>query len=132
MPSCQKLSLGLLATITLEVVPFHPYAPFHVLLLFLNAYWKLSSVRVFSIACDSAWITSVVSKWRPFSFIVNQENRKVGWMGEDSLVIFGQKVTGEKGRVRRCIVMMQQRVLCRQSFERSLRTFSSNCLETSQ
>jgi hypothetical protein len=28
MPSCQKLSLGLLATIALEVVPFCPYAPF--------------------------------------------------------------------------------------------------------
>jgi hypothetical protein len=36
---------------------------------------------VFSTACDSASITSVVSKWRPFSFIFNRGNRERlgGW-----------------------------------------------------
>jgi hypothetical protein len=38
-------------------------------------------VRVFSTACDSASISSLVSKWRPFSFVSSQGNRKVGWMG---------------------------------------------------
>jgi hypothetical protein len=33
-------------------------------------------VRVFSTACDSVSITSVVSKWRPFSFIFNRRNRE--------------------------------------------------------
>jgi hypothetical protein len=43
---------------------------------FLNASWKSCSVRVFSIACDSATITSIVSKWRPFNFIFNRRNRE--------------------------------------------------------
>jgi hypothetical protein len=59
LPSGQKLTFGLLATITLEVVTFHAYAPFPVLLPCLNATWKSCSVRVFSTACDFASITSV-------------------------------------------------------------------------
>jgi hypothetical protein len=31
--------------------------------------------------------------------------------GGDSHVVFGQKLPGEKGSVRRCVVMMQQPVL---------------------
>jgi hypothetical protein len=31
---------------------------------------------VFSTACESALITSIASKWRPFSFIFNQGNRE--------------------------------------------------------
>jgi hypothetical protein len=57
--------LGLLATIALEVVPFRAYSPFLALLPCLNAPWKSCSVRVLSTACDSALITSIVSKWRP-------------------------------------------------------------------
>jgi hypothetical protein len=37
LPSGQKLTLDLLVTITLEVVPFHAYALFPALLSFLNA-----------------------------------------------------------------------------------------------
>jgi hypothetical protein len=40
-------------------------------------------VRVFGTVCDSASIASVVSKWRPFSFVVNWGNRRVGWVGND-------------------------------------------------
>jgi hypothetical protein len=65
---------------------------------------------VFSNACDSASITSVMSKWRPFSFIFSQGNRKVGQVGDDSHVVLGQKFHGEKGSVRQC-AMMQQPVL---------------------
>jgi hypothetical protein len=53
---------------------------------------------VFSTACDSDLNTSVVSKWRPFSFIFNRGNREKsdgakseeqgGW--ESSHVVFGQ------------------------------------------
>jgi hypothetical protein len=46
---------------------------------------------MFSTACDSASITSVVSKWQPFSFILNRGNRKVGWLGDESNVTFGKK-----------------------------------------
>jgi hypothetical protein len=67
--------LGLLATIVLEVVPFRTYALFPVLLPFLNASWKLCSVMVFNTACDSALISSAVSKCWPFSFIFNWGNR---------------------------------------------------------
>jgi hypothetical protein len=53
-----------------------------------------------------------VSKWRPFSSIFNGENRKVGWVGDDGRVVFGEKFLGRKGRVRWCcVVMMQQRSL---------------------
>jgi hypothetical protein len=54
-PSGQKLSLGLLTTITLQVVHFHVYAPFPEL-PFVSASWKSCSV-VFSTARDSASIT---------------------------------------------------------------------------
>jgi hypothetical protein len=56
-------------------------------------------VRVFSTACISASVTSVVSKWRPFSFVFNQGNRKVGRVVDDSDVGFGKKFPGEKGSV---------------------------------
>lgn len=57
------ITLEILATITLEVVHFHAYAHFPVILPFLNASWKLRPVRRFSNACDSASITSTVSTW---------------------------------------------------------------------
>jgi hypothetical protein len=60
---------------------------------------------MFSTACDSASIISVVSKWRPsvLSSIGATENSRVD--GDESHVAFGQKFTGEKGSVRRCVVM---------------------------
>jgi hypothetical protein len=77
LPYGQKLTLGLLA---LEVVPFHVYAPFPVLLPFFICILESSSVGVFSATCHSTLITSIVSKWWPSSFIFNQGNRdkKVG------------------------------------------------------
>jgi hypothetical protein len=38
LPPCQKLTLGLLATITLEVVPFREHILFPAILPFLNAF----------------------------------------------------------------------------------------------
>jgi hypothetical protein len=83
LPSGQKLTLGLLATITHQVVPFHAYAPFPAHLPFLSASWKSCSVSVFRAACNSSW---VLSKWRPFSFIFNFGNRRVGWVEGDNRV----------------------------------------------
>jgi hypothetical protein len=100
-----------MAIITLEVVPFCTYGPFPALLPLINASWRLCSVRVFDTVCNSVWITSSVSKWRPFSFILNWGYRKVGWVGGDSHVVSGKKFPGEKGSVRLCVVMMQQAVL---------------------
>jgi hypothetical protein len=76
LPSYQKLTLGLLTTITLEVVSFREYAKFPALLPFLNASWKPCPVRVFSTACDSASITSVESKWRSLSSIFDRGKRE--------------------------------------------------------
>jgi hypothetical protein len=97
--SSQKLTSSLLATITLEVATLRTYALLQCFCQFLNAFWKVCSVRVFSSACDSASITTVVSKWRPFSFIFNGRNRKVGRVGDDIHVVFGQKFPGRKGNI---------------------------------
>jgi hypothetical protein len=52
-------------------------------------------VRVFSTAYDSASITKVASKWRPFSFVFNQGNSEK-WGGDDSLVVLVKEFPGEK------------------------------------
>jgi hypothetical protein len=72
MPSGQELAFGLLATITLKVVPFPVYAPFQALLPCFNASRMSCSVWVFSTAYDYASLNSIVSKWRPFGFIFNR------------------------------------------------------------
>jgi hypothetical protein len=46
----------------------------------------------------------------------SRKKRKVGWVGEDSCVVFGQKFPGEKGSVRRFIVVMQQQVILSPKF----------------
>jgi hypothetical protein len=51
-------------------------------------------VKVLSTTCNSASITSSVSKWQSFSFIFNQGNR-VSWVREDSHVVFGKKKKSE-------------------------------------
>jgi hypothetical protein len=48
-----KITLDLLAIITLESVTFRSYGKFPALLPFLNASWKSCSVRTFCSACDS-------------------------------------------------------------------------------
>jgi hypothetical protein len=58
-------------------------------------------VGVFSIACASASIASVVPKWRTFSFIFKRGNRKVGRMGDDSQIVLAQKYSSEKECVTR-------------------------------
>jgi hypothetical protein len=43
-------------------------------------------------------------------FIFNQENRKLGLVGDYNHCFFVKKFSGEKGSVRRCVVVMQQPV----------------------
>jgi hypothetical protein len=114
-PSGQKVTLDLLAAIILKVVHFHMYTLFPVVLQFLNASWKSCSMRVFSSACNSASITSFVSKWRPFSSIFNRRNRKVRRVGDNRHIVFYKKFPCEKGTVRGCVVVMQQQFSCHQS-----------------
>jgi hypothetical protein len=81
-----------MATIAFKVGPFRMYAPFPTLLPFLNTSWKSCSVRVFSTACDSASISSVV-KIMTFQFYLQPEKqKKVGWAEDDSHVAFSKKI----------------------------------------
>jgi hypothetical protein len=92
----------LLATITLEVVPFHAYAPFPVILPFLNASWKSCSVRMCSTPCDCASITTVESKWRT-QFYLQSGKQKSKLGGGRQPCCFWSKIPSEKGSERlRC------------------------------
>jgi hypothetical protein len=44
------------------------------------------------------------------------ETTKVGWVRDDSCVVFGQKFSGEKGSVRLYVVVTQQSVLLSPKF----------------
>jgi hypothetical protein len=44
-------------------------------------------------------------------YLQSAKQTKVGWVGDDSHTVFGQKFPGEKGSVRLCVVMMKQPVL---------------------
>jgi hypothetical protein len=79
------------------------YVPFLVDIPFFKCILKSCFVRVISTACDSALISSIVKKWRPLNFIFNQRNREKSQGAKPGL--------GGKGRVRWCVVMMQQAVL---------------------
>jgi hypothetical protein len=53
-------------------------------------------------------MTSVVPKWWPSSFYFQSGKQKNRMVGDDSHAVFGKKLPGEKGSVRRCVVVMQQ------------------------
>jgi hypothetical protein len=90
-------------------------------------------MRVVSTACDSAWITSAVSKWRPYSFIFNRWNRKVGWVWDDSHVdLVKKKSLVEKELWDGALSWCDSQFFWRQSSERSVRTFSRSHPKTSQ
>jgi hypothetical protein len=100
---------------------------------FLNGSWKLRSVRVFSTACDSASTISIVSKWRPFSFISNRENRKIGCVGDSSHVVLGKKNSLVKEEVwDGALSWYNSQFFHRQSSGRNLSTFPRNRRKTSQ
>jgi hypothetical protein len=75
LPSGQKLTLGLLATFTLKVVPYCTYAPFPALLPFFKCILQV-------VFCESvqhghsASITSIVSKQQPYTVIFYRRNRE--------------------------------------------------------
>jgi hypothetical protein len=61
-------TLSVLTIITLKVVPFRGYAPFLALLTFFKRILQIVFCAVFSIACDSALITSSgLPKWQTSS-----------------------------------------------------------------
>jgi hypothetical protein len=95
LPFRQKLTLGLLTTITLKVVPLCVRA---CTFATASAIFKCILEVVFCEG-DSASITSVLSSIG--------ETEKSGVGRGDSHIVFGQKFPGEKGIVRRHFVVMQ-------------------------
>jgi hypothetical protein len=83
---------------------------------------------MFSTACGSDSITPVLSKWWPFSFIFSRGNRKVGWVGDDSHIIFGQRIPGEKRIVRWCVVLHQPVLLLSKVWDAVTVVFRIDCL----
>jgi hypothetical protein len=83
LQSGQKLTLGLLATITLEVAHSNCKNRSQCFCYFSNSFRMSCSVRVISTApppYHSALITSIMSKWWPFSFtFIREKQWKVGW-----------------------------------------------------
>jgi hypothetical protein len=80
-PSGQKLTLGLLATITFKVVPFHAYAPFSALLLFFKfilevMFWE--GVFHDGVQCRLEFCLDHLNcvKMAAFGFIFNWGNRE--------------------------------------------------------
>jgi hypothetical protein len=88
---------------------FRIYAPFSLLLHFLNASWKSCSVKMFSTSYDSASITSVLWKW-PL-FILRNREKQERRPNQVSKFAFGEKFPGEKGSVRLYVSVIQQPVL---------------------
>jgi hypothetical protein len=69
-----------------------------------------------------------------FQFYLQLRNqRKAGWMGDDSYVVFGKKKSpGEKGSVRWCVVMMQKPVILLPKSGAKSSHFSRTSHKTSQ
>jgi hypothetical protein len=87
------------------------------------------SLRVFSNACNSASITSVTSKWRPFSFIFYRGNTNVGWVGE-TVMLFLVKNFLVKKEVWDCALSWRNsQFFCHQSLGRILCTSSCSSVK---
>jgi hypothetical protein len=92
LPSGQKLTLGLLAIITLEVDPFCTYAPFPVLLPFFK--FHLEIVFCEGVQHHLQFCLDHLScvKMAAFQFYLQSgKQTKVGCMGHDSHIFFGKK-----------------------------------------
>jgi hypothetical protein len=100
LPSGQKLTLGLLATITLEVVPFRAYVPFPALLSFFKF---ILEVLLFKGAqhCLRFCLNHLnYIKMVAFQFYLRSGNQgTVEWGGGYIHVVFGQQFPGEKGSI---------------------------------
>jgi hypothetical protein len=111
LPSGQKLTFGLLATIAFEVVLFRAYALFPALLPFLKCIVEVMFFKGVQHRLQVCLDHLNCVKMAAFQFLQLVKQRKVGWVGGgNSHVVFGKKFPGQKGSVRRCVVMMQEPV----------------------
>jgi hypothetical protein len=112
LPSGQKLTLDLLATITLEVVPFRAYAQFPALLSFFVCILEAVSCEGVLHRLRFCLDHLKCVKIADFQFYLQSgKQRNVWWIREDSHVVFGKKFSDEKGSVKRYVVVMQKPVL---------------------
>jgi hypothetical protein len=82
----------LLATITLKVDYFCTYARFPALLPFYKCILELIFWTVFSTNCVKMAAIQF--------YLQSEEQRKVGWVGDENHVVSGQKFPGEKESMR--------------------------------
>jgi hypothetical protein len=100
LPSGQKLTLDLLATINLEAVPFRAYAPSLAFLQFFKCILEVMFCEGVQHHLQFCFSHIISVKTADFQFLSSiREREKVGWMGDDSYVVFDQKFPGEKGSV---------------------------------
>jgi hypothetical protein len=88
--------LDLLATINLEVVPFRAHAPFPALLPFLM---HPGSRVLCGCSAPPAILPRIPQLCQNGGFKIylqSGKQRKVGWVGDESHIVFGQKFSGEK------------------------------------
>jgi len=80
--------------------------------------WKFSYVCVLITSCDSAWISSVMSKRHPFSHNLILGNRKKlqgvrsgEWGGNHCNVFGSQELSNNKWCVSGCVVMVEKPIV---------------------
>jgi hypothetical protein len=97
LPSGQKRTLGLLATITLDVVPFGEYAPFLSLLPISKCILEVVFCEAVQHCLRFCLDRLSCVKMAAFQFYLQSgKQRKAGWVGDDSHVVFGQKFPCEE------------------------------------
>jgi hypothetical protein len=109
--SGQKLTLSLLATITLKVVSFRAYAPFPALLPFLkcilDVVFRKGIQHRLRFCLDYLYCVKLAT----FHFYLQSGKHKSTVVGNNSHVAFGERFPCGKGSVRLCVVLMHQLVL---------------------
>jgi hypothetical protein len=108
LPSGQKLTLGLLTTITL-----HEYAQFPAFLLFLKSILETMSCKGLQHQLEFHVRHLSCVKMAAFEFCLQSgkqmkvagcQARQVGWLRDD-MFFFGKKFLDENGSVRQFVVM---------------------------
>jgi hypothetical protein len=133
LPSGQKLTLDLLTTIALKVVPFRVHAQFPARLPCLKCILEVGFCEGVQHRLRFCLSHLNCVKMASFKFYLQSGKQiNVGWVGDDGHVVLGQKLPGENGRVRRCVVVCNSQFFCRKSSLRRFRSFSRCSRKTTQ
>jgi hypothetical protein len=115
LPSGQKLTLGLLAAITVKVVPFCAYARFPEFLPFFKCVLEVVFCEGVQHCLQFYLNHFICVKMVAFQFYL-QLGKQKSRVGGDDILFFVKISLVKKGNVRGCIVMMQQLVLLSPKF----------------